>query len=49
MSNRISKEESEKEFICKQCSLFLDHHDLKNGCCPECGSDEEIYLNIQED
>lgn len=39
------KEENEKEFICRRCSLFLDAEDFDNGGCPECKSDEHVFNN----
>ena len=42
------KNEIDKELICKQCGQFLDKDDLKNGDCPNCETDEDIYLNIED-
>ena len=43
------KEETEKEFICRRCSKFLDTEDLVDGKCPYCETDEDIYLNELND
>lgn len=43
------KEENEKEFICRRCSKFLDTEDLVNGKCPNCKTDENIYINEERD
>jgi len=37
--------ESEKEFVCRQCGMFLDSKDLIDGKCPCCNSDENIFIN----
>lgn len=37
--------ERTKEFHCRQCSSFLDTHDLINGCCPNCENDEDLFIN----
>ena len=39
------KDETKKEFICRQCGTFLDTEDLKDGKCPKCDTDEDIYPN----
>jgi len=44
-SSKIFGDNSKKEFVCRPCSIFLDVRDLKNGKCPICGSDEDVYLN----
>lgn len=38
-----------KEFICRQCSTFLDASDLVDGNCPNCKSDEDIFVNEEEE
>lgn len=35
----------DKEFICRMCSTFLNKEDLVEGSCPDCGSDEDIFIN----
>jgi rubrerythrin len=40
------KENKDKEFICRRCSLFLDKEELNEGECPSCESDEHIFFNI---
>lgn len=42
------KEDNKKEFVCRQCYLFLDSEDFLDGACPECGSDENIFHNDLE-
>lgn len=36
---------SDKEFICKQCLSYLDVGDLVDGDCPNCESDEDVFIN----
>jgi Zn finger protein HypA/HybF involved in hydrogenase expression len=43
------KDDTKKDFICRQCNTFLDSEDLKEGKCPECESDEAIFLNELKD
>jgi rubrerythrin len=44
------EEETKKEFICRQCVTFLDSEDLKDGNCPNCENDEDIFMNdLNED
>ena len=45
----VFKDDLDKEFQCRQCSLFLDQNELKNGACPSCKTDEYLFLNIDED
>lgn len=46
----FQKSNKEKDFYCRQCSNFLDAHELINGCCPECENDEDVFINdINED
>ena len=35
----------DKEFICRVCSTFLDKEELVDGRRPDCGSDEDIFIN----
>jgi rubrerythrin len=35
-----------KEFVCRQCGLFLD---LKDGKYPNCKTDEDIFVNDLND
>lgn len=37
--------EEKKEFICKQCGFFLNTIDLKDGKCPNCNTDEDLFVN----
>ena len=39
------KEPKDKEFICRQCGEFLDKKDLKKGDCPNCETDEDLFIN----
>jgi Zn finger protein HypA/HybF involved in hydrogenase expression len=43
------KDETKKEFVCRRCVKFLDTKDLKNGKCPNCNTDEDIYNNDLND
>jgi rubrerythrin len=45
---KIFKADTDKEFHCRKCGSFLDNTDLKDGKCPTCDSDEEVFIN-QED
>lgn len=47
--DRIFKDEKEKEFVCRQCAIFLDVNELKDGKCPECENDEDLFMNENED
>jgi Zn finger protein HypA/HybF involved in hydrogenase expression len=38
-------EENKKEFLCGNCLKFLDIKDLTDGSCPDCETDEYIYIN----
>lgn len=35
----------DREFVCRQCGEFLDSRDLKEGMCPNCGTDEDLFHN----
>lgn len=41
----FQKDDKEKEFVCRECSKFLDWDELHNGNCPECESDENLFNN----
>jgi len=43
------KDETKKEFVCRQCCTFLDTKELNNGKCPKCDTDEDVYLNDLND
>jgi rubrerythrin len=43
--NLNEKTRKQKSYICRQCCTFLDLTDLKDGNCPNCGTDENIYNN----
>jgi len=43
------KDDTKKEFDCRQCGTFLDVEDLKDGKCPNCETDEDIYHNDLND
>lgn len=49
MEDRIFEDSKQKEFNCRQCSGFFNSIDLKKGCCPNCNTDEDLFLNIDED
>jgi len=36
---------AEKQFVCRKCSLFLDVEDLKDGKCPDCEEDDNLFEN----
>ena len=42
------KKDTEKEFLCRRCSTFLDVEDFDNGGCPNCETDEYIFTNDLE-
>lgn len=39
------KADKEKEFICRQCSTYLDSEELLDGKCPNCETDEDLFIN----
>ena len=39
------KDNVKKEFVCKRCMVFLDAKDLAEGKCPQCDSDEYVFIN----
>ena len=39
------KDETKKEWICRACLKFLDSEELVDGECPNCETDENIFLN----
>ena len=41
----FEKDNKKKEFVCRNCGTFLDAKDLKNNKCPNCGEEDEIYMN----
>ena len=43
------KPDNEKEFNCRQCGNFLNVEDLRNGKCPNCDTDEAIFINDLND
>lgn len=43
------KDNKDKEFHCRQCAGFFDSDELENGSCPECGTDEDLFMNEDED
>ena len=47
----FEKKDSEKQFVCKSCSRFLNASDLDHGACPDCESDEYVFHNelLEED
>lgn len=42
------KTDNEKEFICRQCGTFLDSEDLIEGKCPNCETDEDLFINEEQ-
>jgi Zn finger protein HypA/HybF involved in hydrogenase expression len=38
-------DQNKKEFLCRKCLKFLDIKDLTDGKCPDCETDEYIYIN----
>lgn len=45
----FAKEDREKEYVCKQCMVFLDIEELYEGKCPDCGMDEHVHINEWEE
>lgn len=43
--NKIFKNESSKEFECRQCTIFLNSNELIKGKCPDCENDEDLFEN----
>lgn len=41
----FAKQDSEKEFICRQCETFLDQNELLDGKCPSCETDDYLFNN----
>jgi len=41
----FAKPYKEKEFVCRQCGAFLDSDELEKGCCPNCKTDEYVFMN----
>jgi len=37
--------DSEKELHCRQCGCFFDSEELDDGICPNCETDEDIFIN----
>jgi rubrerythrin len=44
----FEKEDKDKDFICRQCNIYLDVHDLVDGKCPNCNNDEDVFINENE-
>ena len=44
----FEKDDKDKEFICKQCSSFLDKKDLEDDKCPNCNTDEDLFMNDED-
>lgn len=38
----------DKELNCRQCGFFLNSDELENGKCPNCKTDEDLFLNEEE-
>lgn len=50
MKNIFYTNDTHKEFVCRQCTTFLNSEDLVDGKCPNCNTDEDIVANdIDED
>lgn len=45
----FQKEDNNKDFICRHCTTYLDSEDLEAGMCPDCKTDEGIFLNEIDD
>lgn len=41
----MEKDYKDKEFICRRCISFLDSEELIDGNCPDCETDEYLYIN----
>ncbi len=45
----FAKDDRGKDFMCRQCGLFLDQKELKDGNCPDCGTDEDLFMNDENE
>lgn len=45
----FKKDDKYKEFHCRQCCEFLDSNELENGMCPNCGTDEDLFMNYKDE
>ena len=45
----FEKPQNKKEYVCRMCGKFLDANELTNNGCPNCDTDENIYLNDLND
>lgn len=39
------EDESKKQYVCRNCAIFLDTAELEEGKCPECKKDDYIFQN----
>jgi rubrerythrin len=44
----FKKSDKDKEFVCRQCSTYLDQNDLIDGGCPNCKNDEDVFMNSED-
>jgi rubrerythrin len=45
ITDQIFKDETKKEFVCRQCGRFLNAEELIDGKCPKCDTDDDVFLN----
>jgi rubrerythrin len=45
----FNEDEYKKEFVCRNCGKFLNPSYLKDGKCPVCDSDENVFQNDLND
>lgn len=38
-------DDKDKELVCRPCGKFLDSDELEYGQCPECETDEGVFMN----
>lgn len=41
----IFKQDKDKDFNCRQCGAFLDKEELVDSKCPNCKTDEDLFIN----
>ena len=39
----------DKELHCRQCGEFLDSKELEEGKCPNCETDEDLFINDENE
>ena len=46
---RVWIKENKKEFVCRQCGSFFNANDLIDSCCPNCETDDDLFINDLND